>query len=73
MKLLWKVINIFMCADAYIFIHIHIHSHTFIYIYIYILVEEGKEGEDKPNHVTTDSLCSASGLLKLNSLIRHSE
>ena len=32
MKPLWKVINIYTCADTYTFIHIHVH----IYIYIYI-------------------------------------
>ena len=36
MKLLWKVINIYMCAYTYIFIHIHIHIHTNINIYMYI-------------------------------------
>ena len=41
-----------MCAFTYIFNQIHIHMH------IHILVEEGEEGGDKPNHVTTDSLRS---------------
>ena len=67
MKLLWKVINIFMCADTYTFIHIHIHIH------ICTMGEEGEEEGDKPNHVTTDSLRSASGLLKLNSFIKFEE
>ena len=36
MKPLWKVINIYMCADTYTFKHIHIHIHIHIYIYIYM-------------------------------------
>ena len=53
MKTLWKVINMYTCADTYTFIHIHvrthihIHIHTHLYIYIFILVEEGEEGGDK--------------------------
>ena len=54
MKPLWKVINIYTCADTYTFIQIHIHIH--MYMYIYILVEEGEEGRDKPNHVTLRSV-----------------
>ena len=69
MTLLWKVIDIFMCADTYTFKHIHIH----IYIHTYTLGEEGEEYWDKLNHVTTDSFRSASGLLKLSSFIRHRE
>ena len=56
MKKLWKAINIFIYADTYTLIHIHIHIH--IYIHIYMLVEEGEEGRDKQNLVTTDSLRS---------------
>ena len=66
MKQLWKVINIFMCADTYSVIHIHIHIHRHInwhiyrhtHIHIFILVEEREEGGDKSSHVTTDSLRS---------------
>ena len=38
MKLLWKVINIYMCAYTCIFIHIHIHVHIYIYTYIHIYI-----------------------------------
>ena len=46
-----------MCAFTYIFnqIHIHIYIHIHIHKHIFILLEEGEEGGDKPNHVTTDS------------------
>ena len=64
MKPLWKVINIYTCADTYTFIHIHvrthththIHTHIHIHTYIYILVEDGEEGGDKSNHVTLRSV-----------------
>ena len=35
MKPLWKVINIYMCADTYTFKHIHIHTHTYTHTHSY--------------------------------------
>ena len=74
MKPLWKVINIYTCADTYthththtltftltltlILTHTHTHTHTHIHKHIYILVEEGEEGGDKLNQLTADSLRS---------------
>ena len=90
MKLLWKVINVYMCAYTYIFfhtdtrIHIHVQVHVRVRVrvrvrvsvfvlacccccrcgflwmlcVVVVVVEEGEEGGEKPNHVTTDSLRS---------------
>ena len=35
-------------------VHFNTHTHIHIHICIYMLVEEGEEGGDKPNHVTTN-------------------
>ena len=69
MKPLWKVINIYTCADTYTFIHIHVHIHIYIHIqiHIHILMEEG---EEERKRIEQSSSLFPSGQLKTNSFIR---
>ena len=70
MKLLWKVINIFMCADTYTYTYTYAYAYAYTYTYWW-----RRERREETNRTMSQLIPSAVSLriAETEQLIRHSE